>query len=839
MVEEGYLVVVAADPEVARLRQAYSPILFVGEWPAEVLNDGGESGRVIAIVPATVPATDLARTPVFYSLLHALPESLGREEARGVLARATRSGWRVSSSPVLAPPRVFADRWELSLRASELIEIYSPGEVDLVSGLRAPPLFASAAEREWARRRKPLERVRSGSADTEPAAPTPRSFGASAIRTELAGRSLTMFPFFEFPRAFNAGTGVSVAVDPSAQPQLVGQTVSLYVVAAKSEPEWSADPSLVDATGTVEQVSISAGSIIGNRFLVDSGTLSADAGLGLGVGYDVVVDADQNGQLSSGDLIDGLSETPGMFVVHDVTLPGPLAVTEVLYSGGTFLGQNLFYPTAVAGMGELPLIVISHGNGHNYQWYDHIGNHLASYGYVVMSHQNNTEPGIESASTTTLTNTDYFLANLDTIAGGVLAGHIDSSRIVWIGHSRGGEGIARAYDRIYDGAWTPAGYTLEDLRLLSSIAPTDFLGTDSAAPHGANYHLWVGGADDDVTGCVESNITQSFHLLDRAESTRQSISLHGVGHGDFHNGGGSSVATGPCLVGRPDTHTIIRGYLLPLIEFTLDGQLAGEDFLWRQWERFKPIGAPTSSCVVADLYYRRRQGNTFVLDDFQSEPSTGTSSSGGSVTFDVTDLTEDRLDDGNTSFTHNVGDPMNGMTLGSGSDSTAGIVFSYESGGEQSIEFEVPPGHRDFRGIDYLSIRAAQATRHPLTISNLGDQNFSLGLKDGSGITSLIRIGAYGGGLEEPYQRTSCGSGTGWNNEFETILIPVAAYAADGRPIDLADISTVVLRFGPGHGTAEGRLGLDEVELIARDLRAIFSDGFESGDTSAWSNTVP
>ena len=42
---------------------------------------------------------------------------------------------------------------------------------------------------------------------------------------------------------------------------------------------------------------------------------------------------------------------------------------------------------------------MSHGNGHNYQWYDHIGRHLASYGYVVMSHENNTGPGSDAAST--------------------------------------------------------------------------------------------------------------------------------------------------------------------------------------------------------------------------------------------------------------------------------------------------------------------------------------------------------------------------------------------------------------------------------------------------------
>jgi predicted dienelactone hydrolase len=152
-----------------------------------------------------------------------------------------------------------------------------------------------------------------------------------------------------------------------------------------------------------------------------------------------VVDLDHDVQLGPGDLVDGYGDEAGFYAVHDVTQAGPYPVTEILYSGGALLGQNTFYPTNVEGMGELPLVVVSHGNGHNYQWYDHIGYHLASYGYIVMSHENNTVPGIEAASTTTLTNTDYFLGHLNIIADGDLQGHVDARSIVWIGHSRGGE----------------------------------------------------------------------------------------------------------------------------------------------------------------------------------------------------------------------------------------------------------------------------------------------------------------------------------------------------------------------------------------------------------------
>ena len=59
---------------------------------------------------------------------------------------------------------------------------------------------------------------------------------------------------------------------------------------------------------------------------------------------------------------------------------------------------------------------------------------------------------------------------------GVLDGHVDGHRITWIGHSRGGEGVARAYDRLWDGTWSPDNFVRTDIVLISSIAPTDFLG---------------------------------------------------------------------------------------------------------------------------------------------------------------------------------------------------------------------------------------------------------------------------------------------------------------------------------------------------------------------------
>lgn len=634
---------------------------------------------------------------------------------------------------------------------------------------------------------------------------------------QLAGNSLASFPFVEHVRAYNKGRPIAVAVDPSLYPWAVGDAADVYVVAHKSRADWLADRTLTDVSDSgADAFTCVAGSVASNTLVVDGGSLSAVAapGVAMGVAYDVVVDLDQNGLFDGSDLIDGFSaDEGGLYVVHDIQLPGPHAVTEITYSGGSWLGQNAFYPSDIASLGQLPVVIVSHGNGHNYQWYDHIGNQLASYGWIVMSHENQTGPGVETASTTTLTNTDYFLGHLDAINGGALAGHVDTHTIVWVGHSRGGEGVARAFDRLVEGAFVPAHYTAADIKLISSIAPTDFLGAGSSDPHDKPYHLWVGQADGDVTGCADTDIVQSFHLLGRALGQRLSISLHGVGHGDFHNSSGS-VATGPCLVGKASTHTIMRGYLLALVEHVVRGNVPAGDFLWRQWESFRPIGAPdTNPCVNVDLTDQELPEATAVIDDFQSNADIALSASGGVVTGSATLVAEGRLDDPDGNFTWD-GEAFSGFTWARAADRERGLVVEYDGSGDKDLVFALVPELSDARGFRYLSFRAAQVTRSPFTTSALGDTTFGVTLTDADGATATVNIGAFGGGIEEPYQRTSCGTGAGWGNEFETVRIPLEAFVTDGSGVDLSRLASVSFRFGPSFGSPVGRLGLDDLELV-------------------------
>ena len=188
-------------------------------------------------------------------------------------------------------------------------------------------------------------------------------------------------------------------------------------------------------------------------------------------------------------------------------------------------------------------------------------------------------------------------------------------------------------------------------------------------------------------------------------------------------------------------------------------------------------------------------------------------SSGGAVTFDVSNLIEGRMDDTDNTFTWSTGDPMNGMSRGRTTDGARCVAFDWAPGTQRFLEFDLVPAARDVTAYSYLSFRACQGTRHPHTTAEIGDLSFTVTLRDSSGATSSIDFAAYGAGIREPYQRTGSGSGAGWQSEFETIRIRLADFLTDGAAIDLTDVVAVRLEFGSSHGSARGRISLDDVQL--------------------------
>jgi predicted dienelactone hydrolase len=644
--------------------------------------------------------------------------------------------------------------------------------------------------------------------------------------TEIAGTSLAEYPFVDHALAYNEDAPIEMAVDPNRFP-VAGKTCDVYVLEGRDAAGWCRDRTLSDVRGSPDARSFVSGSVRDNTFpLAAAFQLDSDAGTGLGHGYDVAIDCDGDAMLDPDELVDGLSDAAGLYVLHDLTQAGPLATGQFdeigpapphcnLFGGSDDL--RVYYPTQLDDPGfdgTYPLVVISHGNGHCFDWYDFLGTHLASYGYIVMSHDNDTMPGIETASTTTLSFTDKILLEQATLGGGVLDGHIDGERIAWIGHSRGGEGVVRAYDRIRDEGFTPQAYGLEDIVVVSSIAPTDFLGPSQSDPGDVNYHLLYGSADGDVCGCPNNSIAQSFGLYERATGYRHSTYVHGADHNDF-NCCGTNDFTGPpgTAIGRPEAQQVQKAIHLATLERYLEFNLPAVDLFWRQYESLRPIGVAGTTTVVNE-YRVGPDKRGFVLDDYQTWPDPLTSSSGEAVSFSVAALTEAKLAESDGSFGWTGGEPMNGMTRARSSDTTRGVVFEYGSSADAFYELAIAPGERDLTDDRFLSFRAAQGTRHPETTAALDDLTFTVTLIDGQGTSSSIGIGAYGGGLEEPYQRTGFGAGSGWQNEFETIRIRLTDFLTDGSGLDLTDVRFVRFELGASFGSPEGRVALDDVELV-------------------------
>lgn len=632
----------------------------------------------------------------------------------------------------------------------------------------------------------------------------------------LAGRALDGFPWLERVSAFADGERPEAGLDPWLTGDLLGREGRLYRVARRSAEEWVADPTLVEAGDDPLSVTVADAGIAGNTWELTEGSGWVESDV-LATAWDLVLDLDGDGMLSPGDLFQGPTEAePAFWSLTDLTEAGPYDVTSGNESGGSWLGQRIYFPTDIASLVDLdgprPLVVMSHGNGHDYEWYDYLGEHLASWGFVFMAHQNNTGPGIETASTTTLTNTDWFLENVDTIADGALAGMVDGSRIAWLGHSRGGEGVTRAYDRLVRGAYVPEFYDADDILFISSIAPTVFLGVGQSNPHDRFYHQIDAAADGDVTGGASSGVVQYLRL---AEVSTGPLSVHyvqGAAHNDF-NCCGFDDGDGPVLIGRTLAQGMAMSTYLGILNWVLLDEPATADLVRRTYSSFRD-GGIDDRVLVASQYRVDPAADRLVLDDFQTEESVSVSSAGTAVEMTVTDVVESRFDDANTDFTYSESDPMNGMTLAEDADDLSrGVVFSWSDGSESSFRVDLPEGDNDLREWTWLSLRAAQSTRHPNTVALGGTLTFAVTLIDRAGGESTILMEDAGQSITEPYQRRGSGSGAGWANEWNTVRLRVADFAAEGAGIDLSDVVAVELRFGKMWGSAQGRIGLDDLQF--------------------------
>lgn len=639
------------------------------------------------------------------------------------------------------------------------------------------------------------------------------------VTAGLVGRVLAGHPWLEDASAFFPDASINIALDPARYAERAGLAVDVYVVPHRDDAStWAVDNTLVDVRGAPSSVTIGAASL--EAAVTPLWTSPTPSDGAMSASYDVVVDTDGDGTLSPGDLVDGLAR-PGIVALANLSNAGPHATLQDGYNVSFWDTAVAYWPAdldaLVAARGRRPIVVISHGNGHEFTWYDWLGEHLASWGYVVIAHRNDTQPGIDTASRTTLSNTEALIANQASVLGGALAGRIDASRIVWVGHSRGGEGVLRAYDRLVNGGNLPVSFGLGDVVLLSSIAPTAFEGPGRSNPHDRTAHLIAGSADTDVTGGVDAEAVQYYRNFERGTGTHLVTMVQGANHNDFNCCGEDPPFGNPGpRIGRQPTQYVARAYLLALIAWQTEGAPGVVELLARHPDGFRPVGVPTP---LATMLRERGDRPAVVLDDFQTSPSVNLSASGGAVTafgsITTAGVREGPLNDANNSLAWSPADPMNGMTWATNNAPTAdrGLVFGWT--GDGSVDFALTDGLRDLSRHEALTLRVAQTARHP---DNDGPLAFGIALTDAAGNRSLVDMSVYGR-VTIAAPRGGLGQGTGWVNDFNTLRVPLHAFVADGRALNLGDIDTVSLVFGAEFGAPAGHIGIDDLMFVPLEPR--------------------
>ena len=644
----------------------------------------------------------------------------------------------------------------------------------------------------------------------------PAASGALPSFADLAGRRLDRYPWWTPVETFDPSSGPWVGIDGAQQSAF---EVDLYLVAPRSREEWQSDRRLVDVRGNgAQRLQVPAGGLKDRRFEVtDLESLPRFRGDRVGSEWSLVLDFDRDGLLDETDRID-----PTFYLTPDLTVRGPRKVAFFEHRGGAMKRQRIHYPLPRAGEEpkQLPLLVISHGYTHQPEYYDYLGKHLASYGTVVMAHTNDVgrgdHRGTETASLSTLANTDHLLASLATIGNGALDGQVDPRRIAFLGHSTGGEGVVRAHARLRLGETVPEHFGVDDVVWVVSFCPVSFLESARSTPDGVPYHIWIGGADTDTSGAPVGGFAQSMILYERATGPKGMTVIQNSGHEWFHDKpDGDPLAEGPDLAGREAVHSAIRSLFAAHAEWALHENRATKEYLTRSLTEFRPAGID-AKLLLSSEFHPGRVAEGWVIDDFESEPSLDRSSSGEKVTARASSAREIVMEDQDGSFEFRPTLPANGMTRARpGDDTPRCLVLEWGRGEVGRLSFALPES-RPLHPEDRLRFRVCQGTRHPHTVQRGGPLSFTVSLVDSEGRASRVRSESYGE-VVAPYPRAGFGRGTGWGNEFTSFEIPVGDFTADRRAFDLSSVVAVQFEFGEEFGSARGRVGFDDLSIGPRD----------------------
>lgn len=301
-----------------------------------------------------------------------------------------------------------------------------------------------------------------------------------------------------------------------------------------------------------------------------------------------------------------------------------------------------------------PVLFIVHGNHdvgeESYLGYEYIGDYLASFGYAVVSVDENY---CNSLSKENDARAILLLENIrkvlewNTDATSPLCKKLDPQAIALAGHSRGGECVSIAalfnrYSRYPDNGNIRFDYDF-NIRSLIAIAPT----TDQYMPasryvdlNDISYLLIHGSNDQDVTRAMGEKQYDHMHFGDQSNAFCSQLYVIGANHGQFNTRWGRYDYPFP-ESGMLDVHDLIkpetqREVLCTFLKTFLDVTLRGDETYRSLFYDLKEY-LPALPAVACQQTYR--DASFLCAFDFDEVGELGMAH-GGAQSLDVTGATE-------------------------------------------------------------------------------------------------------------------------------------------------------------------------------------------------------
>jgi Chlorophyllase enzyme len=665
--------------------------------------------------------------------------------------------------------------------------------------------------------------------------------GGCVNKIPISGRSVSGAPYFQYADTFTVGENVYGGLDPGiVDPNNLSKRCALYVIQSKDDPTWNVDNSLshlpvLGGNPSVQKVTLQPGCMNMNKHLLWSNAnipgeydIIADFGNNTPDAATFVNDDQYNTPL---DMIDGyfvpgfrIVEDPGTMtqwanagtwhydetIVNAMGLTGSPTITDEsssYFTPGGFvptartirMQARVFYPTDVAGVTDpsqisnvnanYPLIVIVHGNGHEFADYNFLLSHFAKNGFIAVSiNCKFLSGGVLQHGMHGLGRAEALFKHLEVIFAKF--GTKAQNNIGIMGHSRGGEAVLKAARLNNTGG---LGY---NFNAIMSLAPTDQYGSEVLAGAWTKpYFVLFGSRDGDISGAIYTagyTVPQTgFALWDRANGSEKTMAfVYLATHNGFVTDNHDAPWDGEAIASMlpPATQqAVTQAYMNAYFRMKLKNEPIWKGMFTGEW---KPASV---SSTAAQVFMQFQDTGTRTVDKFDGVINWQASTIGGTVSA--------------------IGLPINPdegklRTLdGHSPHDSQGLKIQWDNNTD-AVEFSIPNAQKDVSGFTHISVRITQkdaSASNPVSL----DQNMRISLKDGANNERAVRVSSFCR-IPFPDQRANVNNR---KSAMVSVRIPLKSYTivcAGQVQVNLTDITTLALKFSEN---STGEILIDNIEF--------------------------